>query len=164
MKETLGARIGRLRREKGFKQDEVAQALEVSAQAVSKWENDQTCPDIMLLPALANMLGVTVDELLCGKKEPLVQIPPLEERKDIKDLFLRMTVQSSAGDKVRINLPVVLVQAFVETGVDLSQVSGSDALKNIDLGKILSLAERGVVGNLLEVESAAGDVVQVFVE
>ena len=50
MEMTIGKRIAALRREKNLKQDDLAQMLEVSPQAVSKWENDQTCPDISLLP------------------------------------------------------------------------------------------------------------------
>ena len=50
METTLGKRIAALRRDKGLKQDELAQQLGVTPQAVSKWENDQTCPDITLLP------------------------------------------------------------------------------------------------------------------
>lgn len=50
--ETLGKRIAKLRREKGLKQDQLAEKLGVSPQAVSKWENDQTCSDIGLLPEL----------------------------------------------------------------------------------------------------------------
>ena len=53
MEMTIGKRIAALRREKNLKQDDLAQMLEVSPQAVSKWENDQTCPDISLLPKLA---------------------------------------------------------------------------------------------------------------
>ena len=68
MNTTLGKRIAALRHEKGLKQDELAEKLAVSPQAVSKWENDQTCPDISLLPHLAEILGVSVDELLSGKK------------------------------------------------------------------------------------------------
>lgn len=44
METTLGKRIAALRRDKGLKQDELAQQLGVTPQAVSKWENDQTCP------------------------------------------------------------------------------------------------------------------------
>ena len=81
---TLGKRISTLRHEKGFKQDELAEKLNVSPQAVSKWENDQTCPDISLLPDLAQLLGVSIDELLCGKKDntPAVRLLPENERKD----------------------------------------------------------------------------------
>ena len=56
MDTTLGKRIGTLRREKNLTQEDLAQRLSVSPQAVSKWENDQTCPDISLLPALAEIL------------------------------------------------------------------------------------------------------------
>ena len=63
-KETLGKRIAMLRKEKGYTQEQLAEKVGVSAQAVSKWENDVSCPDITLLPLLADILGVTVDELL----------------------------------------------------------------------------------------------------
>ena len=43
---TLGNRIAQLRRQKGLKQEDMAEALGVSPQAVSKWENDMNCPDI----------------------------------------------------------------------------------------------------------------------
>ena len=167
--ETLGRRIAALRRERGLKQDELAAMLDISAQAVSKWENDQTCPDISALPKLAEILGVTVDELLSGRKEetqPAVQILPPAQRKDIKDMILRITVDSSEGDKVRVNLPVVLVQAALETGVKMPglEISGSSALKDIDLQQVMTLIQQGVVGNLVEIESAGGDTVRVFVE
>lgn len=48
MENTLGTRIAQLRKEKGYTQEDLAQMLEVSPQAVSKWENDLTCPDISL--------------------------------------------------------------------------------------------------------------------
>ena len=166
MEMTLGKRIGMLRRQKEWKQDDLAEMLGVSPQAVSKWENDQTCPDISLLPKLAEVLGVTVDELLSGKKElqPVVQMLPEEQRKEIKDMMLRVIVDSSDGNKVRINLPMALVQAALEMGMEMPQVGGSDALKNIDLNQIMELVRSGAVGNLVEVESGDGDTVRIFVE
>lgn len=166
MNTTLGKRIAALRHEKGLKQDELAEKLGVSPQAVSKWENDQTCPDISLLPLLAKTLGVSVDELLSGKQEstPAVQIIPANERKDINDMMLRIVVKSD-GNNVRINIPLPLIKIGIDAGLNMAQVSGgNEALKNIDLGKILELVEQGVVGNLMEIESDDGDVVQIFVE
>lgn len=74
---TIGSRIAENRRRIGMTQEELAAKLAVSAQAVSKWENDITCPDVMTLPKLAELLGITVDELLSGKSS-------------LRRLFLRM--------------------------------------------------------------------------
>lgn len=165
MEMTIGKRIAQLRREKGLTQEELSQMMEVSAQAVSKWENDQTCPDIASLPKLAKILGVTVDELLSGKEEePIARILPPEERKDIKDMMLRIVVDSSDNDHVKINIPMALVQVALELGMELPQVSGNGALKNIDLQQIVNLVHHGAMGNLLEVESGDGDTVRIFVE
>ncbi len=166
MEMTIGKRIAALRREKNLKQDDLAQMLEVSPQAVSKWENDQTCPDISLLPKLAKILGVSVDELLSGKQElqPVVTLVPEEQRKDIKDMMLRIVVDSHDGDKVRVNLPMALVQLAMEMGMEMPQVSGNDALKDIDWAQVMELVRHGAMGNLIEVESADGDIVRIFVE
>jgi len=64
--ESLGRRIARLRLAKTATQERLAKELNVSPQAVSKWENDINYPDISLLPDLARFLGVSVDELLSG--------------------------------------------------------------------------------------------------
>ena len=64
--ETLGRRIARLRLARTATQERLAKVLNVSPQAVSKWENDINYPDISLLPDLARFLGVSVDELLSG--------------------------------------------------------------------------------------------------
>ena len=166
MNTTLGKRIAALRREKGLKQDELAEKLGVSAQAVSKWENDQTCPDISLLPSLAKTLGVSVDELLSGKQEsaPVVQVLPQNQRKDIKDMVLRIVVKSG-DNNVRINIPLLLLKVGIDAGLNMAQVTGgNESLKNIDISKILELVEHGAVGNLMEVESEDGSTVQMFVE
>ena len=165
METTLGKRIGMLRRQKGLKQDELAEKLGVSPQAVSKWENDQTCPDISLLPELARMLEVSVDELLSGKREstPVVQIVPEPQRKDIRDMTLRIVVDSADGDKVRVNLPMALLQIAIDTGMSMPQINGGRAMQNIDWNQIMELIRQGAVGNLVEVESE-GDFVRIFVE
>ena len=166
MDTTIGKRIAGLRKEKGLKQETLAEMLGVSGQAVSKWENDQTCPDISLLPQLARILGVTVDELLSGKQEivPAVQILPEEKRRNIKDMMLRIVVDSADGKKVRVNLPMALVQVAIDCGMEMPQVSGNDALKHIDWSQIMAMISQGVIGNLVEVESSGGDIVRIFVE
>lgn len=60
----IGEQIAFLRREKGITQEELARHLGVSNQAVSKWESGQNCPDIQLLPEIARLFQVSVDQLL----------------------------------------------------------------------------------------------------
>ncbi|QKS46606.1 methyltransferase domain-containing protein [Paenibacillus cellulosilyticus] len=64
MKDKLARNISIYRKEKGLTQEELAQLLRISSQAVSKWENAQTMPDISLLPSLSRILEVSVDKLL----------------------------------------------------------------------------------------------------
>lgn len=63
-KPTLGAKIAVLRRQHGMTQLELAQQMGVTDKAVSKWERDLSCPDIASLPRLAQIFGVTLDELM----------------------------------------------------------------------------------------------------
>ena len=60
----LNENIMALRRAKGITQEELATALGVSNQAVSKWESAQTCPDISLLSVIADYFEVSIDELM----------------------------------------------------------------------------------------------------
>lgn len=162
--ETIGKRIAENRKLKNIKQDELAEMLSVSPQAVSKWENDISCPDISLLPSLSKILGISVDELLSGKQESTVTFVPEERRKDIKDLMFRIVVDDADGDKVRINIPCALIKVCLESGMEMPQISENSSLKNIDFVKIFEMVEKGAIGNLVEVESADGDKVSIFVE
>ena len=67
MKEVFSISLKRLRKNKQLSQEQLAQIMGVSVQAVSKWECSLSYPDIELLPLLAQTLGVSVDTLLCGK-------------------------------------------------------------------------------------------------
>ncbi len=61
---TLGKRILYYRKRMGMTQDQLAEQMGVSAQAVSKWEHDLSCPDVTSLPRLAEIFGISTDELL----------------------------------------------------------------------------------------------------
>ena len=65
----IGERISQFRREKGLTQQELAQMLGVSNQAVSKWESAQCCPDISLLPDIAALFHISIDELLGAEEK-----------------------------------------------------------------------------------------------
>lgn len=67
---SLGKRITKNRKRLGLTQDQLAEKLGITAQAVSKWENDLSCPDISILPKLADIFSISTDELL-GREAPL---------------------------------------------------------------------------------------------
>ena len=166
MNETIGNRIAKFRKAKSMTQEELASIMGVSSQAVSKWENDASCPDISLLPQLCKTLGVTTDELLTGKSDE-VKLVPAQERKSLDELTMRVNILSSAGDKVKVNLPMTLVKVCMEIGVEIApgfMGEQGNALKGIDLSKIVEMVERGLIGKLVEIESADGDTVEVVVE
>lgn len=77
MNETMGAIIARKRKELGLTQEQLANALNISYQAVSKWENELSSPDISTLPLLADLFGIKIDELF-GREAP--QAPVAEDR------------------------------------------------------------------------------------
>lgn len=163
-KTTLGNKIASLRKENGWTQEELSEKLGVSPQAVSKWENDVSCPDITLLPEIARLFGVTTDCLLGCEPENAIQLMPQDKRKNLDELMLRIKVDSSDGDKIRVNLPMNIVKMGTELGLNISQLSVDGSLKDVDFNQILSMVENGLIGQLIEVESGEGDLIQIVVE
>lgn len=68
---TIGNKIKLLRSNKGLTQEQLAEQLHISGQAVSKWENETSTPDISMLPRLADCFGITIDELMDYKLNAL---------------------------------------------------------------------------------------------
>lgn len=79
-KKTIGSFLSALRKANGMTQQEVADKLNVSNKTVSKWERDEGCPEIMMLPAIAELYSVTVDEILRGERI----VKEYEEQKNSK--------------------------------------------------------------------------------
>jgi len=67
-KQSIGEFLALLRKANGYTQQEVAEKLNISNRTLSSWETDRTAPDILLLPAIADLYRVTVDELLRGER------------------------------------------------------------------------------------------------
>ena len=67
-KEKIGKRIAALRKEQGYTGEALAERLQVSPQAVSKWENAKCLPETAILPALAEVLDCSIDNLLCSRE------------------------------------------------------------------------------------------------
>lgn len=82
MKKTLGTMIAELRKQQGMTQLELAAKMGVTDKAVSKWERDLSCPDINSLPNLAEILGISLEELMQTKKDadaPISKLPLMIE-------------------------------------------------------------------------------------
>ena len=121
--ETLGRRIARLRLAKTATQERLAKELNVSPQAVSKWENDINYPDISLLPDLARFLGVSVDELLSGASASSQE---------------SATAQGNAvaqeGAAVRENGAAQESAAVKESGAEVVYVVDEEPFEDVDQG------------------------------
>lgn len=79
-KKTIGGLIAALRKANGMTQKELAERLNVSDKTVSRWERDDGAPDLSVIPAIAEIFGVTCDELLRGqRRSPVERAEPQED-------------------------------------------------------------------------------------
>lgn len=164
MKETLGKRIGGMRRKRGMTQEYLAGALGVSPQAVSKWENDQNAPDVGMLMKLADVLEVTTDYLLTGDKAPRVTWAP-EEEEAPRVKVIRIEVTGQDGRITNVRVPFALCRAVGKLSVNIHDtVSGANKLNMEDFEQILLLAGQGVLGLLMEADTGDGEQVRIFAE
>lgn len=162
MEKTIGKKLYDLRKQSGFTQDYVAERLGVSAQAVSKWENDIACPDIMTLPKIAEIYGITIDELF--KNEEVQSNVKYEKTEKVNEneLVFRVYVDTINGDTVKVNLPYILVKELIKVGKNVS-FTGVD-LSGVDFESVFKMVEMGVLGEIVTVKTQNGDDIRVVVE
>lgn len=169
MEKTIGKKLYELRKQSGFTQDYVAEKLGVSAQAVSKWENDIACPDIMTLPSIAQLYCITIDELF--NNDDIQSNVKYEKPEQIneEDLVLRVYVDTVHGDKIKVTLPYLVVKEFVKAGKNISAVVGGTVVSGVDLSGIdfdliFGMVANGVLGEIVNVQTQNNDIVRVVVE
>lgn len=121
--ETLGRRIARLRLARTATQERLAKELNVSPQAVSKWENDINYPDISLLPDLARFLGVSVDELLSGASAAAQESASAQGN-----------AVAQEGAAVRENGAAQESAAVKESGAEVVYVVDEEPFEDVDQG------------------------------
>ncbi len=161
--ETFGQRFQKLRKSKNLTQEDIASKLNITPQSISKWENDLSAPDILVLPELAKILDVSLDELLTGKGQTLQVLKDY----DYKKAVLKILVNSCIGDEVTINLPIALGEALIK-GIVNSNLEKIDSdveiLKSINFDQIFELVKSGAIGEIVNVKSSAGDTVVIKIE
>ena len=125
MARTMGTIISEARKARGMTQAELAEAMNVTDKAVSKWERDISCPDVACLPKLGETLGVGVEELLSGRNAPGKK----------SDLFERVCV--SVG--LAMGVAVAILPMLSRLDMTLAPVKTEDLLGMMGVG-ILALA------------------------
>ena len=156
---TMGSVIINHRKQLGLTQEALAQELGVTNQAVSKWELEQACPDVMLLPVLADIFGVTIDELF--GREPKKQEPVCTDVDWPEDGVLRVVVyegkklicggEAAKDFKLEFDADVMAILSAVTVtcgdvkgdvranlGVNCAEVGG-----NVDAGTAVNCANVG---------------------
>lgn len=163
---TLGRRIQALRKEQALTQDALAERMDVTPQAVSKWENDQSCPDIMSLPQLARELHTTVDTLLTGEAAATPALP----QKKPEELIVRISIHPEDEARVCLNLPFTVFRlgalhnlisfTFHANEEELDAEALAQQLAQVDFHAIVRLIEQGARGMLVN----AGDTLTIWTE
>ena len=97
---SIGETIASLRKEKGMTQSELADKMNVTDKAVSKWERDLSCPDINTISKLADVLDVSVEELLKAKKQDYSN----NKIKDLINLILKAVAIAMGIGVVVLNI------------------------------------------------------------
>lgn len=138
--QTIGKNIRRLRMEQNITQSQLAQALGVAFQTVSKWETEATLPDTMLLPEIAAFFGVSIDELFRGKQSRCGNAAPTPIPEDTgtdKDFLLKAYSQMYAPEAGPWNLSVEnkhLEYRFAQFFRDHFPVREGECICNIGIG------------------------------
>ena len=160
---TIGQNISINRKEKGITQEQLAEICNVSPQAVSKWENDISYPDITLLKTIARTFGISVDTLLDDGSMPAVI---LSENESVKGKLLKIRIVDH-DEKLNLNLPIALIELLLKNGnvSDTIMLHGkASSIKTVDFQQIMKMVSLGVLGKILEIKSEDGAIVEIFVE
>lgn len=116
---TLGEMISSLRKEKGMTQSELAEKMNVTDKAVSKWERNLSCPDVNTIPKLAEIFGISVDELFNAQKRKVNSNKKIDE------------IINTALIAVELAMGVCVVVLSV-----LKKIEGNSALTLLGIGLI----------------------------
>ncbi len=106
-KKTIGAFLAALRKASGMTQRQLAEQLNVSDKAVSRWERDEALPDLTLIPVIAEIFGVTSDELLRGQKSSC-EIPSASGEEKSKKRLQNLLNKAKTGYEIRCLISLML--------------------------------------------------------
>ncbi len=141
---SIGEKIRYLRKQKNVTQEELAVVLHISFQAVSKWENSMSQPDIAMIPVIANYFGVSIDELFGYKLNAMTY----------KEQFIQFMVNNGAlkfeqGNREREKVPEFCINTErFETNDQVWKIGRffADCIRenNIEFDTLMGLAYHGI--------------------
>lgn len=124
----IGKRITRLRKEKRYTQEQLSMLLNVTPQAVSKWENGNALPDTALLPLLGKVLEVSIDRLLTGNN--LMERTSPYDEEYMKEQYYWGLKHSSLAEQI-----VNLMQNNIQLGKRLLDIGSGEGRDSIYFAK-----------------------------
>lgn len=149
---TIGDNIAYYRKQKKLTQEELAEMLSVTSQAVSKWECDISYPDITVMQLLAKTLGVTVNELIEGERKIPEVKEAAAEKIDRRIILIEVDTQEA---KVTTRFPVSVVKKAIENDT-LKKLVGEEAYEQVS--SIEGMIDSGMTGPLVDVDHAEAHV------
>ena len=123
---TTGKFIAERRKARGLTQRELADILNISDKTVSKWERGGGLPEVSLMLPLCKELGISVNELLSGKK-----LSATEYKQNAEDNILSLIQEESAKTKFQTIIAVIVVVATFFAGLTLIMLSGFLEMKTL---------------------------------
>ncbi|MCH5197560.1 MAG: helix-turn-helix transcriptional regulator [Oscillospiraceae bacterium] len=162
----IGKNIAKLRKQGNLTQDQLADMVGVSPQAVSKWENELSCPDITLLPSISKIFGVSVDELLGNEitDEKIRETQNNYEKASKNDgrfnmaRQIKITVTKPDGKETNVTLPSMVVNFGMKLGIAFGGVNSEQ------LEVIKDAVQSGLTGEILKVETENDETVIIKIE
>lgn len=146
MKPTIGQSIAFYRKKAKLTQEDLAEKLNVTSQAVSKWENDLSYPDLESTGRLASVLNTTVDCLLHGESpDAAVQLAPTNHP---ENRLLSILVQKAGDFDIKFRVPVELVLLAQEAGTLPELLDDEDAAKLLE--PTIKLIRQGLIGPVVD--------------
>ena len=116
---SLGQRLFELRKLKHLSQEEVAEKLNVTRQTISKWETDQSSPELDKIIPICELFEITTDELITGKKEVKEKRLDIEDNKKKRTigLIIGILLYSISVVWIMISIPVLMIDPIVASAI-----------------------------------------------
>ena len=164
---TIGNKIKELRRSKGMSQKDIADKLGVTSQAVSKWENDGSLPEMTMLPDIASLFGIQIDDLFEYSTEKRYE--SIEKKLQYGRVMTNMEFENEEAFLIRevetrrIIMQFLCLETFTDTGQNVctksqcitqsGQLIYTQTRRAISTTSITEIMENGLTGIQLIIRS-----------